>query len=133
MNLPPSPLLVALWTAGPTFDGPATSEGVSVADYRSFAVLVGPNVQDQAVTGTFDYQLQVKVPGGLPDPSAAFTPGTTTTGDVWWTVESGTHDFADGVLVIRDVNSPYREVRLVGEFLTAPSHQVNAWLLLKKD
>jgi hypothetical protein len=77
--------------------------------------------------------LQVKVPGGLPDPDTASTPGTTTTGEIWWTVESGTHDLADGVLVIRDVNSPYREVRLLGTFGSPPSHQVNAWMLLKKD
>jgi hypothetical protein len=133
MDLNNSPYLVALWTAGTTFDGAATSAGVSVADYRSFAVMVGQNSGEPSMTGTFDYQLQVKLPGGLPDPGSASTPGTTTTGDVWLTVESGTHDLADGALVIRDTNSPYREVRLIGNFGAPPSHQVNAWVIFKRN
>jgi hypothetical protein len=127
-----SPYREALWTAGPSFTGTATSAGCAVADYASFAFVVAPNVQDPSMTGSFTYNVQAKLPGGLPDPVAASTPGTTTTGDIWATVESGTHSLADGVLVLRDLETPYREVRLVATFSSAPSHQVNAWLLLKK-
>lgn len=128
-----SPYREALWTAGPSFTGTATSVGCAVADYASFAFVVGPNVQDPSMTGTFTYKVQVKLPGGLPDPGAAATAGTTTTGDIWATVESGSHNLANGVLVLRDLTTPYREVRLVAVFSSAPSHQVNAWLLLTKD
>lgn len=112
-----------------------TSRSFSVRDYRSFAVVVAGDGNGGVGIGTFDYQLEMKIPSGVENDGATVTTNAlTATGEDWIAVESGSHDLADGPLVLRDTDSPYQELRLsvtpaAGGF---SSGTVNAWVFYKR-